>query len=321
MAKNTELHGAANRINRSLQHRLCEMKRFGESKHEAKEKSKKEYFSAHGSLKGYNPARVEGIFSLRTMQTYRQTAREFSLWAAARDCKNANKITRKILGMYLQERQQKGISPSTVSKDMAALNKMYGYALTKKELNLSVRKKDEFTRSRRLTDNDKRNFSKYKDQISFAKATGCRRQSVLKVKPSDFLRNSKGEVIAVTVTEKGGKTRTAPVLNKYKSQLTDIVNKATSGDKPIFNEYDSHIDNHAFRAQYASALLAQLEAERWAGKPLCGGDFDTATLINLRGNDGKSTLPYRGHDRDIVAMVSGALGHNRLCVVFDNYIR
>ena len=320
MANPKELHGAANRINRSLQHRLCEMKRFGESKHEAKEKLKKEYIDTHGSLKGYNPARVEGIFSIRTMQAYRQTAREFSQWAAEQGFKNANKITRGTVGIYLQERQQKGMSPSTVSKDMAALNKMYGYALTKRELNLSVRKKDEFTRSRKLTDNDKRNFSMYKDQISFAKATGCRRQSVLKVKPSDFLRNARGKVVAVTLTEKGGKERTAPVLNEYKNWLTAMVNSKGTPDEPMFKEYDSHIDNHAFRAEYAAALLKQLETERSAGKPLFDGDLSPQSLINLRGKDAERDSAYRGYDRDIVAMVSGALGHNRLCIVFDNYI-
>ncbi len=77
-------------------------------------------------------AKVEGIFSLRTMQTYRQTAREFSLWAPARGCKNPNKIMRETLGMYLQQRQKKGMSPSTVSKDMAELNKIYGFKHFKK---------------------------------------------------------------------------------------------------------------------------------------------------------------------------------------------
>ncbi len=116
--------------------------------------------------------------------------------------------------------------------------------------------------------------------------------------------------------------RVAPVLNEYKNRLTEVVdrNKA-SDDRPLFQSYDSHIDNHAFRGEYASQLMQQLEAERAAGSGLCGGDFDTNLLVSLRGKDAETDAPYRGHDRDICAMVSGALGHNRLCIVFQNYIR
>lgn len=115
--------------------------------------------------------------------------------------------------------------------------------------------------------------------------------------------------------------RTAPVLNEYKERLTAIVDAATALEKPLFKDYDSHIDNHLFRGEYATALLKQLEEERAAMQELCGGDFDPRGLINLRGRDAESDAPYRGHDRDIVGMVSGALGHNRLCIVFQSYIR
>ena len=54
---------------------------------------------------------------------------------------------------------------------------------------------------------------------------------------------------------------------------------------------------------------------------LCGGDFDPRSLVNLRGKDGETDAPYREHDRDICGMVSGALGHNRLEIVFQNYLR
>ncbi|NLV86745.1 MAG: site-specific integrase, partial [Clostridiales bacterium] len=121
MSKNEKLSGAANRINRALQHRLSGLSRFGQSKHEAKAAAKKAYLQEHGNLKGYNPSKVEGIYSIRTMESYRQTAKEFAKWAANKGCKNANKINREIVGKYLQERQSNGKSPWTTSKDMAAL--------------------------------------------------------------------------------------------------------------------------------------------------------------------------------------------------------
>ena len=132
MSKGEKLTGAANRINRALQHRLSGLSRFGQSKHEAKAAAREAYLAEHGNLKGYNPSRVEGIFSIRTMENYRQTAREFAKWAAENGCKNANKVSRETAGRYLQERQAGGKSAWTTSKDMAALNKMFDYGLPKR---------------------------------------------------------------------------------------------------------------------------------------------------------------------------------------------
>ena len=323
MKENTDkLSGAANRINRNLQHQLGMQCRFGQSKHDAKQAAKEAYLKQHGNLKGYNPSKVDGIFSIKTMESYRQTAKEFSLWAANNGYKNANDITRETAGRYLKERQVDKKSAWTISKDMSALNKIFKFNLSKSELGLKNRSLNDITRSRNETENDKRNFNKFADQITFAKATGCRRESVKKVKPEDCVRNANGKVVVVELTEKGGKTRVAPVLNEYKDKVTEVVDKHSAGTgKPLFDTYDSHIDNHAYRGQYSVALLCQLEAERLGRKELCGGDFDPHSLVNLHGKDAETNAPYRGHDRDICGMVSCALGHNRLCVVFESYIR
>ncbi len=247
MKENTDkLSGAANRINRNLQHQLGMQCRFGHSKHEAKQAAKEDYLKQHGNLKGYNPSKVDGIFSIKTMESYRQTAKEFSLWAANNGYKNANDITRETAGRYLQERQCDKKSAWTISKDMSALNKIFKFNLSKAELGLKNRSLNDITRSRNETENDKRNFNKFADQITFAKATGCRRESVKKVKPEDCVRNANGKVVAVELTEKGGKTRVAPVLNEYKDKVTEVVDKHSAGTgKPLFDTYDSHIDNHA----------------------------------------------------------------------------
>ncbi len=197
--KNYEkLTGAANRINRALQHKLSIQKRFGESKHEAKQAARETFLKVHGNLNGYNSStKVNGIFSIKTMESYRQTAAEFAKWAAGAGLKNAGKITSDLAGRYLQERQLEGKSTWTVSKDMSALNKIFNYSLNKAELGLKNRSLVEITRSRNVTENDKRNFSKFADQIILAKATGCRRESVLQVKPQNFVRNAQGKIIAV----------------------------------------------------------------------------------------------------------------------------
>lgn len=224
-----KLHGAANRINKGLQHRLSEMAKFGQSRHQAKEDSKKAFLAAHGNLKGWNPGLTPGIFSIKTMEAYRQTATEFSRWAASQGVKNASQITRELAAQYLQSRQAAGLSAWSYSKDMSALNKVYNFDFTKKELGLQARHRADITRSREKTANDRRDLSAYKDHMTFAKGCGCRRESIdpnsigKHVTPSDCLRNAEGKVVAIYLTEKGGKSRFAPILNAFKEELTRIV--------------------------------------------------------------------------------------------------
>lgn len=317
------------RINKDLQHRLGKMAKFGQSKHEAKQEARAAYLREHGDLKGWNPSKVEGIFGIGTMETYRAAMEDFSKWCAEKGINNANRISRNDGILYLREREAQGISAWTISRDMSALNKVFDYGYTKKEVGLRERQQEDVKRSREACDHDRHaHEERYKDQMDFARACGCRRQSVERVQYGDLVWNN-GRVVAVHLTEKGGKERTAPILNEYKDRITEIAkameerhDEMVDGDlrgARIFDEYGKLIDNHALRAEYAAGLLHQLEQERAEGKPLCEGDFNVERLCNLRGRDISDDPTYKGHDRDICGMVSGALGHNRLEVVFSSY--
>ena len=239
-----KLKGAAKRILGGLQNRLSKKARFGQSKHEAKQEAKAAYLKEHGTLEGHNPAKVDGIFSIGTMETYRAAMQPFAEWCSAHNVKNAGQITEAHAASYLLEREAAGLSPWTVSRDLSAINKALGFSLSKGELGLRQRKKSEITRSREETANDRRQFSKYQEQITVAKACGCRRASITKITPDDCVRNSRGQVVGIRLVEKGGKERIAPVLNEYKDRVTSIVDKAQEAAKPLFSAYDSHIDNH-----------------------------------------------------------------------------
>lgn len=169
------------------------------------------------------------------------------------------------------------------------------------------------------TTNDGRRFSQYADQITIAKATGIRRASITRITTSDCVRNRTGQVVGIRVVEKGGKERVAPVLNAYKEQVTAIVDKAPVASEPLFTTYDSHIDNHRFRAAYCAALLRQLEQEQAQGKPWFGGDLNAQNYIHLSGRDKHVGDSYRGYPTQIVAAVSVAMGHNRLEIIFSHY--
>jgi hypothetical protein len=314
-----KLKGAAKRVLGGLQNRLSKQAKFGQSKHEAKQAAKDAYLKEHGNLIGYNPAKVDGIFSLGTMKTYRAAMEPFAQWCGQHGIKNANQITEGHATAYLQEREHAGLSAWTVSRDLSAINKALGYDLSKRELGLSERRKADITRSRKATENDNRKFNKCKDQITVAKASGLRRASITRITPNDCVRNQNGQVVGIRVVEKGGKERVAPVLNDYKDKVTAIVDRATEATAPIFNTYDSHIDNHHFRAEYCSNLLKQLESEEAEGKPWFGGDLRKGDYIHLSSRDAKCGDTYHGHPTQVVAAVSGAMGHNRLEIIFSHY--
>lgn len=101
--------------------------------------------------------------------------------------------------------------------------------------------------------------------------------------------------------------------------MTSIVNRAQEASQPLFTAYDSHIDNHRFRAEYCAALLKQLEEEQAQGKPWFGGDLRPQNYIHLSGRDKHCGDTYHGYPTQVVAAVSGAMGHNRLEIVFSHY--
>lgn len=285
-------------INFQLIERMKSITHFGESKHEAKIKNINEA-KANGTK--INSTKVEGIYSYNTFGTYKQTSKEFSGWLKSNhpEIKDIKNIQEAHVISYLQERQN-NCSMWTVDKDKSALNKILGMEITKKEAGLKQRAIKDISRSRSIdTTNDKKyNEANYKDQITIAKNTGIRRQSMDKIKPNDFERNTKGECIALNVKEKGGRVRQIPILKEGRGAVTDVVNKAQDGDKPLFDKYTKMIDNHAYRAEYATNYYNELQKEN--DKP----------------------LDYKGkYNSDNLRATSNALGHNRIGVVVDHYLR
>ena len=314
---------AATRLTKGLQHNLYAQAKLGQSKHAAKATAKKKYLEEHGNLRGYNPGKVDGIFSVGTMTTYLGEMPDFAEFCGLQGAKRMSDLTETMGAEYLQAMDTAGASAWSISVAAAAINKALGWGLSPSELGLKARRKADIVRSRLSREHDKRDFSKYEPQITFAQGTGVRRMSITKVRPCDCVRDANGTVIGVHVTEKGGRHRIAPVLNDYRQKITDIVDKAAAkngDDAPIFTTYDTHIDNHRFRAEYAAALLHQLEDERAAGQPLFGGAFRLSDYCHLRGKDAKRKAVTSGHDTDLLGAVSGALGHNRLEIITRHYL-
>lgn len=264
--------------------RMDQMNCLGQSRHLAKLQSGKH--------------RTAGIHSGVTYETYKQTSKEFISWMRInyKEIKDINDITEKHIIEYLIYRQGKELAPITVAKDMAALNKLFNLYLTKKIVGLKQVSYKDITRSRLPRAHDKKyNAENYREQIDIAKATGCRRQSVLKIKPNDFVFDG-ADPIGVNLKEKGGKHRVATILEAYRSRVKEIL-EGKDRDKPLFDSYTSKIDNHAFRGEYARDREQELVSKN------------------------PSDEYYRGYDKKAIGQVSKDLGHDRLSVVVYHYMR
>lgn len=316
-------NGAQKRLEKALTHNLLTQSKIGQSKHEAKLAAREAYLEEHGDLAGWNPAKSDGIYSRGTMSTYIGAVSGLARYASEHGVKRLADLTAQMGADYLRAMHAEGQSAWSIATAAAALNKAMGWDLSPAALGLPSRRKADITRSRVPRAHDTRDFTLYADQIAMAKATGIRRQSMLVIRPVDCVRDDKGMVIGVSVIEKGGRHRVAPVLAACRADVTKIVDaaiQAHGADAPVFRQYDVHIDNHHYRAEYAGALLHQLEAERASGSPLFGGAFGLTDYAHLRGRDAKRRAVTQGHATDLLAAVSGALGHARIDVVLRHYL-
>lgn len=315
--------GAQRRLEKALTHNLLTQSKMGRSKHEAKQAARQEWLAKHGTLQGWNPAKADGIYSRGTMATYIRAVSGLARYAAEHGIKRLADLTAQMGADYLRAMHAEGQSAWSIATAAAAANKAMGWDLSPAALGLPSRRKGDITRSRVPRAHDSRDFTAYADQIMVAKATGIRRQSMLRIRPMDCVRDGQGTVVGVSVIEKGGRHRVAPVLASCREDVTRIVNQAAQtrgADAPIFDRYDGHIDNHRYRAEYAGALLHQLEDERASGHPLFGGAFSLNDYAHLRGKDVRRRAVTQGHDTDLLAAVSGALGHARIDVVLRHYL-
>lgn len=288
------------RINNQLQHRISELTQLGMKKVEAQAITKAIHEAQYGSLKGYISTKTYMIRSINTAKAYRNSAEQFATWL--KDIKGINKInkvTRAVAGEYLQQRDKIN-SAWTTKKDLAAINKIFDYKLTSKELGLKKRKIKDIKRSRKGPDKSRPGLLiKYKEQILFIMACGCRRDSITRVTYQDIVFEN-GIAVAVNLVEKGGKPRTAPILESHQIEFTAMIEKyRNTTNTNIFKSFDNHVSAHYYRHLYAMNLYEELLSKD--GSP--------------------EHVKYKGYDSVVLGEVSKALGHGegRLYLVVNNY--
>lgn len=310
----------AKRLDNALRSRIYAQLHLGESKHQAKAKAREEYLADHGNLAGYNPARVDGVYGYQTAHTYMRQLTLFSRYCVhEHGLRHIDQLTQEIGEQYIQMLSALGYSAWSVDTAASALNKAMGWTISPKKLGLPPRRKSDIWRCRA----EPKPVYVDTEQQTVARASGMRRMSVTKFRGCDCVRNADNQVIGIHVKEKGGKHRIAPILAAYVAEVTAIIDAAVAvrgTTKPVFESYTRRVCNHRLRAEYAANLLHQLEDERAAGTAPFGGQWKTCDYCRLKGKDRNRGPQTQGHDTELLGAVSGALGHNRVCVVLDHYM-
>ena len=119
--------------------------------------------------------------------------------------------------------------------------------------------------------------------------------------------------------DKGGRDRCSPIIGEYKQQIVDRM-KATAPDEKVWQHVPTMADIHGYRGDYATAIY-KLYARPIEEIPYdrtnkgTGKKFQSGVYVCRKDESGKKL------DKEAMLKASKALGHNRLEIVANNYIR
>lgn len=320
--------------------RLTGMQSFGKSKKAA---------MANGTDR-------EKIFSFNTYQTYWKHTKYFIKWVQDKypECVTLKKAE-KYVPEWLQTRVAQGLSAWTIHTEEAALNKLYQIAPDDpKRFQAPKRKREEIKRSRSTTERD-RHFSKTNNDelIKFCKGTGLRRSELVNLKGEDLVtreqietkikkieqipeqdrtpyqnkklsmlkdtRMFQGEYFTYVRNGKGGRERVSPIIGKDANQIIERM-KNTPKNKKVWEYVNTNADIHGYRAEYATEIYKKHARDL---KDIPYDRVNKGTGKRFQGDVYTCRKDEAGKKLDKAAMLicSKALGHNRISVVADNYIR
>lgn len=291
-------------IQEALEGRLA----IGESKHLAKQ----------------NGTANEGIYSWNTFKTYMKHANYFASYCKQEHGSKTLSDCRQYVDKWLESRSN--LSPYTQKLEASALAKVYGCS-TKDFIQTATRNRDDITRSRGDKTRDA-HFSeeKNRDFVDFCKGTGLRRSELAQLTGDKLVYRDGKPFIFVSEGTKGGRARYSPITGE-KAKIEQMMRSA--GTNKVFDHIPNGADVHGYRADYATAIYNEnardLETckkspfynpEHSNGKGHAKGGYDRDSVYHMRGTHKGEWL-----DKQAMEIASEALGHNRISVVGEHYIR
>lgn len=316
------------------------MKAFGESRHEAKKKETDK----------------DKIFSYKTYQTYWQQVQYFIRWVQSNypQCKTLKKA-RKYVNPWLQYLVDDGRSAWSVHTACAALCKLY--AIDKndpKRFRPPTRHRADIKRSCGVAARDW-DFSVTNNYeiIEFVKSTGTRRNVLSKIIGSDLwsasqvsgrireldalsertdAQNRELRMLRETMElfpmyswflmhrrDKGGRQRLSPICGPGAAAVVARM-QATPPNERVWLHVPTGMDVHGYRADYATALY-KAHARRIEDIPKDRINKGTGRLYSSEVYNCRKDERGKKLDKRAMLLVSKALGHNRLDVCSNFYLR
>ena len=317
---------------------LVSMQSFGESKKEA---------IANGTDK-------EKIFSHNTYKTYWKHTKYFIKYVQEQHPEVTTiKKAKRYVNEWLQVRVDQGLSAWTIQTEAKALGKLYGISPDDPDyFQPPKRNRQDITRSRVDRARDKHfSVSNNDELIKFCKGTGLRRSELASIKGKDLMSRSEiemefnqlkslknltedeskrlnilkdamrfeSEYYINIVNGKGGRKRISPIVGKNIDQIVERM-KNTPEDKKVWEYVNSNADIHSYRADYATEIY-KTYARNIEDIPFdrvnkgTGKKFQSDVYTCRKDEAGKKL------DKAAMLLSSKALGHNRIEVVANNYIR
>lgn len=320
--------------------RLTGMQAFGESKKEA---------VANGTEK-------EKIFSFNTYKSYWKHTKYFIKYIKENhpECTTL-KSAKKYVNEWLQARMDQGLSAWTVQLEAKAMGKLYGISPDDENyFKPPKRNREDIKRSRGDRVRDK-HFSKTNNDelIKFCKGTGLRRAELGELRGKDLVtreeieaeisklesrpaaeltpadtkrlemlqdtRLFEGDYFTHVRNGKGGRERMSPIIGPNTEQIVERI-KSTPAEEKVWQHIHQSADIHGYRAEYAT-IIYKAKARAIEEIPYDRVNRGTGRKYQSEVYTCRKDEAGRKLDKAAMLVCSKALGHNRIEVVANNYIR
>ena len=300
------------------------------------------------------------IFSYSTYHSYRKHANYFANYIKENhpECTTLDKAER-YAKEWLEKRSKqvnsKGekLSAWTIQLEAKSLGKLFGIEPGDKNyFEAPKRERQDIKRSRGDAERDRHFSEKNHDElVKFCKGTGCRRNIMEKLQGKDYITKEEMEKKVETYdakavltdkeridrdnlkdalkefpdqtdflhhrTDKGGRDRYSPIVGPNKDKIIERM-KNTAPDDKVWKHVPGNADIHSYRGEYATRVYKGYAREI----------KDIPHEITEKGRKVQKEVytcrkDEKGKKLDKVAMIkaSKALGHNRLEIVANNYLR
>ena len=273
--------------------------------------------------------RVATINSVQTADSYRGTANRLGEVCKSMGVRNIEDIDKGVIERYMESYRH--ASAWTVSREIAAANKLLGTSYTPRDFGFTQRRTYTSVKNNRgdLPSSSTANKPENQDGLYLASITGCRRSSITTVTANDAVRDEHGKIYAFNWCEKGGRCRTSLVLPSEQGNLTRWVDSKLKGghspDAPLVDYISKNAPCHRMRSEYARDLYAELKDAKERGVDVYQGRkfelfIDKDKYDYSYHNPRFKSDVVHGFEKSLALEVSFALGHNRLDVSLYSYL-